>query len=128
VRIFKTKPFARFAKWAGIGDAMLCQVIEDMEQGRVGADLGGGIIKQRLARPGQGKSSGFRTMIVCRKDVRAVFVHGFAKSDRDNIQRAELTALRKLASELLAYDDQAIAKAVAYGALLEVMRNEEAIS
>jgi hypothetical protein len=56
VRIFKNKAFTRFAKKAGMGDAVLCDAIQDAERGLIAADLGGGVIKQRIARPGQGKS------------------------------------------------------------------------
>jgi hypothetical protein len=104
VRRFKTKPFARFANRSGIGDLTLCETIRDAERGLLAADLGGGVIKQRIARPGQGKSGGFRTLVVLKRGVRAVFVHGFAKNEKDNIARDELVALKKLAADLLSYD------------------------
>jgi hypothetical protein len=93
----------------------------------IAADLGGGLIKQRIARAGQGKSGGFRTLIVFRAGTRAIFVHGFAKSEKDNIDRDELTALRKLAAELLAYDGKTIVRLVASGVLVEVGCNEKTI-
>jgi hypothetical protein len=127
VRTFKNKAFMRFAKRAGIGDAALCEASRDAERGLIAADLGGGVIKQRIARPGQGKSGGFRTLIVFRAGARAFFVHGFAKNEKDNIGKDELVALKKLASELLAYDDKAIARVVASGTLTEVMCDEKAI-
>jgi hypothetical protein len=127
VRIFKTKAFMRFARKADIGDAVLCEAIRDAELGLIAADLGGGVIKQRIARPGQGKSSGFRTLIVFQAGARAFFVHGFAKNEKDNIRDDELAAVRKLASELLSYDDKAIARVVASGTLMEVMCDEKAI-
>jgi hypothetical protein len=52
VRTFENKAFMRFAKKAGIGDAVLCEAIRDAERGLIAADLGGGVIKQRIARPG----------------------------------------------------------------------------
>ena len=55
-------------------------------------DLGGGVIKQRLARQGQGKSGGFRSIVLFRSGTTAFFVYGFAKNDRDNIDRQELKA------------------------------------
>lgn len=121
MRVFKNKAFARFAKKAGIDDAVLCRVVHDTERGLIAADLGGGVIKQRIARPGQGKSGGFRVVIVFRAGVRAVFVHGFAKSEMDNIRNDELVALRKLATALLAYDDEAMARVAASGTLTEVI-------
>ena len=123
MRLFKTKSFARFAKKAGIGDSELRGAVDAAERGLVAADLGGGVIKQRIARRGKGKSGGFRTLIVFRLGTRAVFVHGFAKSAQDNVAADELVALKMLAAELLAYDDKDIARAVESGILLEVKRN-----
>jgi hypothetical protein len=127
VRIFQNKAFIRFAKKAGIGDAVLCEAIRNAERGLIAADLGGGIIKQRIARPGQGKSGGFRTLIVFRAAARAFFVHGFAKNEKDNIGQDELVALKKLAAALLAYDDRAIARVIASGTLTEVICDEKTI-
>jgi len=127
VQIFKNRAFVRFAKNANLGDSALCQAIRDAERGLIAADLGSGVIKQRIARPGQGKSGGFRTLIVFRAGARAFFVHGFAKNEKDNIGRGELAALRKLASQLLAYDNKAIGRVVASGTLIEVMCDEKAI-
>ncbi|MGC9945103.1 MAG: type II toxin-antitoxin system RelE/ParE family toxin [Bryobacteraceae bacterium] len=127
MRIFKNKAFMRFAKKAGLDDSTLSKSIQDAARGLVAADLGGGGVKQRIARPGQGKSGGFRTLIVFRAGARAFFVHGFAKNEKDNIGTNELIAIKKLASELLAYDDRAIARAVASGTLIEVIFDEKAI-
>ncbi|HEY1433398.1 MAG TPA: type II toxin-antitoxin system RelE/ParE family toxin [Stellaceae bacterium] len=90
--------------------------------GLINADLGGGVIKQRIARQGGGKSGGFRALILLRVGERAFFVHGFAKSDRDNIRDDELVTLKRLAGEMLNYDDAALAKAIAAGVLTEVMQ------
>lgn len=124
MRVFKTKPFARFARKAGLDDAALCKAVADAERGLVDADLGGSVIKQRVARHGQGKSGGFRVVILYRRGARAFFVYGFAKSEQANIAPDELTALKELASEMLAYDEDAIRKAVASGPLIEVICNE----
>jgi hypothetical protein len=94
----------------------------------VAADLGGGVIKQRIARPGQGKSGGFRTLIVFRAGKRAIFVHGFAKNEKDNIEKDELLALKRLAAELLAYDDKTLARVLASGVLVEVKCDEKTVS
>ena len=121
MRVFKNKPFARFARKAGLNDEVLRQAINAAERGLVDADLGGGVIKQRVARQGGGKSGGFRTIVLLRLGERAFFVHGFAKSDLGNIRADELAAFRMLASHLLAYDDAALAAAVEAGALMEIM-------
>jgi hypothetical protein len=127
VRVFKNKPFARFARKARITGAELCKVMLDIERNLIDADLGGGVIKQRIARRGGGKSGGFRALIVFKMGERAVFVHGFAKNERDNIRDDELAALKKLAGELLNYDDAALARALAAGTLMEVKCDDQAI-
>jgi hypothetical protein len=124
VRVFKNKPFARFARKARITDAVLCAAIADATRGLIDADLGGGVVKQRIARNGGGKSGGFRTIILFRVGERAFFVHGFAKNEQDNIRDDELAAFRLVAAEMLAYDDEALAKAIGNGTLTEVMCND----
>jgi hypothetical protein len=84
VRIFKLKGFARFQRRERIADAALVKALADIAAGLVDADLGGGLIKQRVARPGQGKSGGYRTLLAYRRGERAVFLYGFAKSGRAN--------------------------------------------
>ncbi|MFZ4809595.1 MAG: type II toxin-antitoxin system RelE/ParE family toxin [Hyphomicrobiaceae bacterium] len=64
--MFKTKPFARFQRHARINDATLRAALSDAEAGLVEAELGGGLIKQRVARAGSGKRGGYRTVIAYR--------------------------------------------------------------
>ena len=128
MRVFKTKAFTRFAAKAGISDVALCHAVRDAERGLIAADLGGGIIKQRVARAGQGKSGGFRTILAFRAGAMAIYVHGFAKNEIENIQGHELLALKKLASKLLAYDDRLVTLAAGSGVLVEVNCDEETIS
>lgn len=124
MRVLKTKSFSRFARKAALDDASLCNAVADAERGLIDADLGGGVIKQRIARRGRGKSGGFRTVILYRRGMRAFFIYGFAKSDRANISQDELTALKELAAEMLAYDDAEITRAIESGPLIEVTCNE----
>ena len=93
MRIFKTKPFVRFAKRESLDDASLIGAVFEIERGLVDADLGGGVIKKRVARAGRGKSGGYRVLIAVRAGDRAVFLFGFAKSERDNIDDKQLTTL-----------------------------------
>jgi hypothetical protein len=128
VRIFKNKAFTRFAKKSGIDDASLCKAVSDAERGLLDADLGGGVIKQRVARSGGGKSGGFRTLILFRIGSLAFFVHGFAKNEQANIDDDdELVALRKLAAVMLEYDDAALNCALANKTLIEVICDEKTI-
>jgi hypothetical protein len=128
MRVYKTKSFGRFAVKAGLTDTALCSAVAAAGRGLVDADLGGGVVKQRIARPGEGKSGGFRTIILFRIGDRAVFVHGFAKNQRDNIRNDELAAFRMLAAAMLSYDDAAMARAVGNGTLTEVMCDGKAVS
>jgi len=124
LRIFKNKSFARFAKKAEISDSSLCKTILNAENGLIDADLGGGVIKQRVARDGSGKSGGFRTMILFKTGVRAFFVYGFAKNEQDNISDDDLIALKKLAEKMLNYSDAELTTAVNKKLLIEVSCNE----
>ncbi len=92
MRVFKNKNFDRFTKREKITDQDLWQAIENINKGLISADLGGGLIKQRIARKGGGKSGGFRTIIIFRANDRAFFVYGFAKNQQSNISKKELTA------------------------------------
>ena len=121
MRVFKNKPFARFAGHEGIDDDSLCEAVRRAEKGLIDADLGGGVIKQRLARVGQGKSGGFRSVILFRQAERAFFVYGFAKNDRANIKQNELKAFVKLADQMLGYDDTALTAAMKNGTITEIM-------
>ena len=127
LRTFKTKPFARFADRERISDAALCEAVRRARRGLVDADLGGGVVKQRVARQGRGRSGGFRVIVVFRRGDRAFFVHGFAKNDRENIRRKELAALRSLADELLGLGDPGMGAMLANGTLHEVNCDDQAI-
>ena len=108
MRIFKNAWFCRFARREKIKDAVLIEAIARAERGLIDAELGGGIIKQRLARPGQGRSGGYRSIIIFRKGQRAFFVYGFAKSDRENIDPDEAAAFKKSAKAFFALSDKQI--------------------
>ena len=120
LRIFKNAWFKRFARRERIGDATLAKAIARAAKGAVDADLGGNVIKQRIARPGRGKSGGYRTIIVFRQGDKAFFVYGFAKKELDNISRDELKVFKQAAKELLALSDVQIEKLIEIGGLTEV--------
>jgi hypothetical protein len=120
VRIFKTKWLARYARRKRIKDTDLRAAVLRAEKGLVDADLGGNVIKQRLARPGQGRSGGYRVLIAFRPEARAVFLYGFAKSERENIEADELATLREIAAAWLVADETKIARAIAEGLLQEI--------
>jgi hypothetical protein len=120
MKIDETRWFARWARKEGIADAALCDAVRQMRAGLVDADFGGGLLKKRVARAGRGKSGGFRTLIATNKADRWIFVYGFPKNERSNIDPTEEAALKKLAAHLLSLSAQGIAKARSAGELTEV--------
>jgi hypothetical protein len=127
LRILKSKEFARFTRKNRIADSELCRAVAELHAGTVDANLGGGVFKQRLRRSGEGKSGGFRTIILLRWRAIAIFVYGFAKSDRANISSAELEVWRTIAKDLLV-EEASLQAALRRGRLMEVMCDEEAVS
>ena len=125
MRIFKTKWLARFARREGIDDQSLREAIERAEQGLIDADLGGGLIKQRVARPGRGRSGGYRMIVGYRVKDRAVFLLGFAKNERENIEDNELLTLRSQAERWLVADAARLQKELELGNLQEINHDEE---
>jgi hypothetical protein len=128
VRIFKNAWFVRFARDQKISDDTLREAIKLVASGQVDADLGGGVFKQRIARIGQGKSKGFRTIILHRKGHRAVFVYGFAKSDRNNISKDEEGMFKKMAKHVLGLSETQLNILIANGQIEEVASYDEKIS
>jgi hypothetical protein len=96
-----------------------------LKTGSIDASLGGGLVKQRVARSGGGRSGGYRTVIAYQASRRSVFLYGFAKSERDNINDRELADLKKLARYYLGYNDAQIAIALASAELKEVVCDEQ---
>jgi len=125
MHVYKTRWFARFARHERITDESLLDAIARAQRGLIDADLGGGLIKQRVARKGQGRSGGYRMMIAYRVNDRAVFFYGFAKSDRENIDQDELLTMRQIAGELLAGDADRIAEAIRDNKIEEVPNAQE---
>ncbi|MBB3560111.1 hypothetical protein FHX06_001422 [Rhizobium sp. BK512] len=117
--------FERFAKKEGLDQTALWKAIELAEQGSIDADLGGHVIKQRVARSGGGKSGGYRTVILYRKEERAFFVYGFPKSARANIEEDEERAFKKMAKHVLNLSDTQLEKLVKSREFKEVKRNGE---
>ena len=127
MRIFKLASFNKFAQKQYISDESLWDAIERAEKGSIDADLGGGVIKQRIARKGKGKRGGFRAIIIIRSKERAFFVYGFAKNEQNNIRTDEKIALRKLAPYLLSLSEEGINALISDGVYVEVKYNGETV-
>jgi len=125
MRVYRMKTFRRFQRKEDIGDDELREEIRRAERGLVDAELGGGIIKQRIARRGQGRSGGYRVIIAYRASTRAVFPYGFAKNEKDNISDDELSALRQIAADLFRASQDDLERMVRDNRLTELNYDEE---
>ena len=120
MRIFKNTWFTRFADKEGIADNELRELVNQLEAGQADADLGGGVYKIRLARPGSGKSGGYRVIVFFRSEDRTFYQYAYPKSSRDNIDQKELRFYKKLAKAKLAMPDSELANAINAGELIEI--------
>jgi hypothetical protein len=124
-RVLKTRTFARWAKRAGLGDSELAGAVSEMKEGLVDARLGGGVFKKRVAKRGQGKSGGYRVVLASNLGDRWVFMFGFAKNERDNIDEKELKLIKSLAAVFLSMDEQMVKRAIAAGELVEIRHGKQ---
>ena len=120
MRIFKSRWFQRFARKEGITDAVLREAVARAERSQIDADLGGEVVKQRIARPGQGRSKGYRTIILFRRGTKAFFVYGFSKSQRANIDDDEKEQFKEAAKHVLALTEKQLAELLERGDFMEV--------
>ena len=125
-RVFKTRSFARLIRKSGLRDLDLCEAVNEMEKGLIDADLGGGVLKKRVALPGRGKRGSARTLVATNKGDRWFFIYGFKKNDRANITDQELEALQDIAADLLRQPGANLNTLVGNGELLEICNDEEA--
>ncbi len=124
-RIYANRWFAKFAAKERISDTTLAETVRRAEGGLIDADLGSGLIKQRIARQGGGKSGGYRSILIFRSGERAIFVFAFAKSAKANLSAAELRVFRKAASIMLELGEDEIETEVEAGRLVEVKDDEQ---
>ena len=92
----KTKWFNKWAKKNSVSDSVLLKTLDS-----ISGNLGGGLYKVRIRKIGQGKSDGYRTLVVYQEMDKAVFIYGFSKTERDNLRIEELKSFKKVAKDLL---------------------------
>ena len=102
MRIFKNTWFARFAGKERITDGELREIANQLDEGKTGVALGGGVYKVRVARSGEGKSGGYRAILFFRSAEKIFYHYAFSKAARDNIEEKELRFFRKLAKRYIA--------------------------
>lgn len=120
MEIFKTKTFARWARKEGLKDTILRNAVDEMQAGLVDANLGGGLVKKRVARTGSGKSGGHRTLLATNLRDRWVFLYGYSKNERDNVDDDELRALKRIAQAYLGMEEELLDRLLDAGELIEV--------
>lgn len=120
MKIFKVKAFHRWAKSENITDKMLKKAVDEIADGLADGNLGAGLLKKRIARPGQGKRSGYRVLVGYREDARSIFFFGYAKNDLDNIEDEQLENLKIKSNVFLKITDGKIKQLVDNGDLIEV--------
>ena len=123
--MLKTRAFARWARRERLPDDSLLAAVEEMAAGLIDARLGGGVFKKRIAKSGQGKSGGYRVILASNLGDRWVFLYGFSKNERDNIDDDELRLTKRLAVVFLAMSEQTLSRAITAGELVEIRHGKQ---
>lgn len=118
--IYVTRWFARWANQQGISKESLCRAVREMRAGLYEANLGGHLLKKRIARPGGGKRGAYRTLLATNFGGLWVFLYGFAKSSRENLEPDELGMYRKWANDLVDMSLHELAKAQEKGEITRI--------
>jgi hypothetical protein len=126
MRVFKNKWFNHWASKEGISSAALLNAAEEVDSGKIEADLGGCLFKKRLPRAGEGKRGGYRVVVGYKRanTERIVFLYAFAKNDKTNISAKEEAALSLAAQFFVATTDSHIQELLATGSIWEVQHHE----
>jgi len=120
MRVFKTRFFSRWMRTSQLTEHVLCNAVLEIKRGLLDADLGGGLIKKRVALRGRGKRAGARTLIATNRADRWYFLYGFEKNEQENISSSELAALKASAHLLLGSSANEVEWALRTGALQEI--------
>jgi len=115
--LYKTRPFSRLARKAGITDDALKNAVEEMRKGIIHADLGGSVYKQRVAIPGRGKRGGSRVIVAANLRDRWIFVHCYLKGEKADITPDEEYAFKEFARVYLRLSGETILAALERGVL-----------
>lgn len=115
-----TRTLACWAKGL-LSEAELHAAAMEVMDGRYEADLGGGLCKKRVARPGQGKSGASRTLVATRHGSMVFFIAGRRKSDPGpDFSTGQEAAARVVAKGLRAADDRMVVVLLVQGTIKEI--------
>jgi hypothetical protein len=124
-RVFMTRQFSRWMRKTELTESALCSAVTEMSNGLIDADLGGGVLKKRVALPGRGKSGSTRTLLATNRASRWFFVFGFEKNERANVTGRETEALQILAADLLRLNPSQLDEHVGSDALKEICHDNQ---
>jgi hypothetical protein len=124
MQVYKSKWFGKWADKEDLTDQDLSAAVKEMVNGLIDADLGGHVMKKRVALQGQGKSGGARTLLAFKVGDKAFFMYGFAKNQQDNISAKELKALKAMAKQVLGYTPAQLKVVLNAGEFIEVRHDE----
>ena len=91
-----------------------------MVAGHFEAKLGGFLYEKRVLFEGQGKSGSGRTIICYKKEDRAIFIHGFAKNEKENLSPKELRVFKEFSQIIMKLSANEIQVAIENGDFIEV--------
>lgn len=120
-RVFAFKDVVRFARKFDVPDKGIWDVVRSQPD----ADLGGGLYKYRIARPGEGSRGGGRVLIALKIGSRAILMFAWEKKDMENIKPNELKEYRDVAKMYLGYSDSQMTKLVKDRVLVDIIRPQE---
>ena len=120
MRKLSTKWFYKWSKRVKLTNQNLLGAISHLECGLSTANLGHNLFKVRVRRENSGKSSGFRTIILYKAGDRAVFLYGFEKNEKDNIDDIELKYFKKLGDDLLSLNQKQLDDALSNNVLFDL--------
>ncbi len=117
---WRQKWFNKWARKNALSDKALIDTIDNVSANLGSVNLGGGLFKVRTPKIGKGKSGGFRTILIFKEKEIAIFVYGFAKTDKDNLDREELKYFKMLAKDLIKIKSSELVKLKKQGSFISL--------
>ncbi|MDC9615956.1 type II toxin-antitoxin system RelE/ParE family toxin [Xenorhabdus khoisanae] len=124
--LYKISSFKKSTKKINISDQQLLNAAQEVKNGKFEADLGGGVIKKRIAIHGKGKSGGIRVIIFFKVNNHLFFADGWSKNSISSkgakeIEDDEWEAYKQLSKLFLSYTDNKISELITHGILEEII-------
>ena len=124
-RVFTTHQFPRWLRKTEPTESALCLAVTEMSNGLIDVDLGGGVLKKRVAMPGRGKSGSARTLVATNRASRWFYDFGLEKNERANVAGKEVEALQQLATDPMRLSPSQLDEHVGSDALKEICHDNQ---